>query len=119
MLKDNTQNYHNIIIEHAAIGPNNKIRDFYFVKGDSIHKLGKHWASGIGSFNKEHILNHRSKRFEIKEIYSAKPHNTIPRLKEKLDARKRKLEVGKTRRRLSVSLSKGDLEKINARKIFP
>ena len=58
-------------------------------------------------------------RFEIKEIYSAKPHNTIPRLKEKLDARKRKLEVGKTLRRLSVSLSKGDLEKIKAVKIFP
>ena len=72
MLKDNTRNYHNIIIEHTAIGSNNETKDFYFVKGDSIHKLGKHWASGIGSFNKEHILNHRSKRFEIKEIDIAK-----------------------------------------------
>ena len=27
--------------------------------------MGKHWASGIGSFNKNHILNHKSKRFKI------------------------------------------------------
>ena len=65
------------------------------------------------------LASEDKQRFEIKEIYSAKPHNTIPRLKEKLDARKRKLEVGKTLRRLSVSLSKGDLEKIKAVKIFP
>ena len=38
-----------------------------FVKEQSIHKLGKHWASGIGSFNKQHILDHRSKRFKITE----------------------------------------------------
>ena len=61
----------------------------------------------------------KRRKFEIKEIYSAEPKNTIPRLKEKLNARKRKLEVGKTLRRLSVSLSKGDLEKIKAVKIFP
>jgi len=33
----------------------------------SIHKLGKHWASGIGSFDKNHILNHKSKRFKIED----------------------------------------------------
>ena len=33
----------------------------------SISKLGKHWASGIGSFNKNHILDHRTKRFKIEE----------------------------------------------------
>ena len=40
-------------------------KNFFFVKGSSISKLGKHWASGIGSFKKDHILNHKSKRFQI------------------------------------------------------
>ena len=39
----------------------------YFVKENSILKLGKHWASGIGSFDKQHILNHKSNRFQITE----------------------------------------------------
>ena len=29
--------------------------------------MGKHWASGIGSFNKQHILNHKTKRFKVEE----------------------------------------------------
>ena len=29
--------------------------------------MNKHWASGIGSFNKQHILDHKSKRFNIQE----------------------------------------------------
>ena len=33
----------------------------------SVTKLGKHWASGIGSFDKQHILNHKNKRFQITE----------------------------------------------------
>ena len=41
------------------------MKNFYFIKEKSIHKLGKHWASGIGSFDKQHILNHRNKRFKV------------------------------------------------------
>jgi FkbM family methyltransferase len=41
--------------------------NFYYVKKNSISKLGKHWASGIGSFSKDLILSHRSKRFKISE----------------------------------------------------
>ena len=41
--------------------------NFYFVKNTSIHKLKKHWSSGIGSFNKQHLLDHKSKRFKIEE----------------------------------------------------
>ena len=37
------------------------------MKKESIAKLGKHWASQIGSFDKNHILNHKNKRFNIKE----------------------------------------------------
>lgn len=66
-LKENTKKYKNIIIEPIAISGRNKINKFYFVKGDSVHNLGKHWASGIGSFNKKHILDHKTKRFQIEE----------------------------------------------------
>ena len=45
----------------------NELIDFYLVLEDSIGKLKKHWASGIGSFSKEHILKHRTKRFQITE----------------------------------------------------
>ena len=55
----------NIKICKNAIFSENKIEKFYFVDENSIPKLGKHWASGIGSFDKQHILNHRSKRFKI------------------------------------------------------
>ena len=55
----------NIKICKNAIFSENKIENFYFVDENSIPKLGKHWASGIGSFDKQHILNHRSKRFKI------------------------------------------------------
>ena len=41
--------------------------NFYYVKENSISKLGKHWASGIGSFSKKFILDHKSKRFKIEE----------------------------------------------------
>ncbi len=54
------------ICTNAILSENSK-KFFYFVKETSIPKLGKHWASGIGSFNKQHILNHKSKRFEIKD----------------------------------------------------
>ena len=39
------------------VGSIPKTEKFFFVKENSIPKLGKHWASGIGSFNKQHILN--------------------------------------------------------------
>jgi FkbM family methyltransferase len=67
LLKKNFQDYENIYFEQSFISNNSKSIIFYFVKEDSIKKLGKHWASGIGSFSKEHILNHKSKRFHIEE----------------------------------------------------
>ena len=57
----------NILICTNAIFSENLKKSFYFVKEKSITKLGKHWASGIGSFDKQHILNHKSKRFEIQD----------------------------------------------------
>jgi len=57
--------FDNIYICKNAIFSEKKTSNFYYVNGKSIHKLGKHWASGIGSFNKNHILDHRSKRFKI------------------------------------------------------
>tara|TARA_B100000575_G_C22923335_1_gene535516 strand:+ start:63 stop:683 length:621 start_codon:yes stop_codon:yes gene_type:complete len=60
-------NLKNINICKNAIFSENKLENFYFVNEHSIPKLGKHWASGIGSFDKDHILNHKSKRFQIQE----------------------------------------------------
>ena len=61
--KDNPK----IIICKNAIIDKSKKDFFYYVKKESITKLGKHWASQIGSFDKNHILNHKNKRFDIKE----------------------------------------------------
>ena len=55
-----------ILICKNAILDKNKKDNFYYVKKNSISKLGKHWASQIGSFDKKHILNHKNKRFDIK-----------------------------------------------------
>ena len=67
LLKKNFENYDNIYFEQSFISNNNKSISFYHVRENSIKKLGKHWASGIGSSSKEHILNHKSKRFQIEE----------------------------------------------------
>tara|TARA_B100001540_G_scaffold270095_1_gene253084 strand:+ start:73 stop:687 length:615 start_codon:yes stop_codon:yes gene_type:complete len=66
-IKKNLSDYKNVIVEQITLGSKKEIRDFYFIKEDSISKLKKHWASGIGSFDKEHILSHKSKRFDVKE----------------------------------------------------
>ena len=61
--KDNPK----ITICKNAIIDKSKKDFFYYVKKDSIAKLGKHWASQIGSFDKNHILNHKNKRFDINQ----------------------------------------------------
>ena len=67
LLKVNTAKYNNITIETSAVSEKNEIKKFYYVKPDAVEKLGKHWASGIGSFDKQHILNHKNKRFLVSE----------------------------------------------------
>ena len=67
VLENEYKNQKNIFICRNAIIDEVKKDNFYYVKKDSIPKLGKHWASQIGSFDKNHILNHKSKRFDIKE----------------------------------------------------
>ena len=66
-INENLKNYNNVIIEQVTISNDKGEKDFYYVKESSISKLKKHWASGIGSFDKQHILNHKSKRFQIEE----------------------------------------------------
>ena len=66
-LINNTKLFNNIICCNKAVSDTNKAIKFYFVKENSIKKLGKHWASGIGSFNKNHILDHKYKRFKIED----------------------------------------------------
>jgi len=69
LLKENTAKYKNISIETSAVSEKNEIKKFYYVKPDAVKKLGKHWASGIGSFEKEHILNHKYKRFMVNDSH--------------------------------------------------
>ena len=66
-IKSNLADLAGVIIEQVALTNKNETKNFYFVKNTSIHKLKKHWSSGIGSFNKQHLLNHKSKRFKIEE----------------------------------------------------
>lgn len=54
-------------------------------------------------------------KLEVIEIYSAKPENTVNRLREKLEE---KASKGKEIRRIMVSLSKGDLTFIKAKRIL-
>tara|TARA_B100000795_G_scaffold231798_1_gene189793 strand:+ start:23 stop:637 length:615 start_codon:yes stop_codon:yes gene_type:complete len=65
LLIENTFKYRNVNIEISAVSNKKGVQKFYFVKPESIQKLGKHWASGIGSFDKQHILNHANKRFTV------------------------------------------------------
>ena len=67
LLKENTAKYKNISIETSAVSGKDEIKKFYYVKPDAVKKLGKHWASGIGSFDKQHILNHKNKRFLVSD----------------------------------------------------
>ena len=67
LLKENLKNYDTITIEPITIGQENKITKFYFVKEQSVSNLKKHWASGIGSFDKKHILDHKTKRFKVSD----------------------------------------------------
>ena len=66
-LKENFKDSSNIHICTNAVFSEHKKSKFYYVNENSISKLGKHWASGIGSFKKNHILEHRTKRFKIEE----------------------------------------------------
>ena len=65
ILEDKYKDQDNIFVCRNAVIDKAKKDNFYFVKKDSITKLGKHWASQIGSFDKDHILNHKNKRFKI------------------------------------------------------
>jgi FkbM family methyltransferase len=67
LLKKNIPNYKTINIEEITVGKCNELKKFYFIKQNSINKLKKHWASGIGSFDKQHILNHRTNRFQVND----------------------------------------------------
>ena len=66
-LKDKFHSNKNVLLEKAGVSDSSEQKKFYFVKQDSITKLGKEWASGIGSFKKQHLLDHHRKRFKITE----------------------------------------------------
>ena len=67
LLKNRFKNMNNIIFENVGLSDEKKQIKFYYVKESSVKKLGKEWASGIGSFKKKHLLDHHRKRFQIIE----------------------------------------------------
>jgi FkbM family methyltransferase len=67
LLKKKFSDNKNIILEKVGISDQKNKSKFYYVKKDSVKKLGKEWASGIGSFKKKHLLDHYRKRFKINE----------------------------------------------------
>tara|TARA_B100000035_G_scaffold111310_1_gene94466 strand:- start:223 stop:840 length:618 start_codon:yes stop_codon:yes gene_type:complete len=67
LLKNRFKNMNNIIFENVGVSDETKQIKFYYVKESSVKKLGKEWASGIGSFKKKHLLDHHRKRFQIIE----------------------------------------------------
>ncbi len=67
ILEKDYVNEENFFLCKNAIFDSSSKQDFFYVKKKSIKKLGKHWATGIGSFDKNHILRHKSKRFNINE----------------------------------------------------
>ena len=66
-LKKNLLGFNSITIDPITVGAKSEIKKLFNIKKESINKLKKHWASGIGSFNKEHILAHKTKRFKVEE----------------------------------------------------
>ena len=60
-------NKENLFLSIFVVFGVSKKEDFFFVKKHSVAKLGKHWATGIGSFDKNHILSHKGKRFNIND----------------------------------------------------
>ena len=65
VLEREYSNKENFFICKNAILDNSSKQIFFYVKKESVKKLGKHWATGIGSFDKNHILSHKGKRFNI------------------------------------------------------
>lgn len=58
-------------------------------------------------------------QIEVSKIYSADPAKVVARLKEKLKEKEERFkQQGKTIRRLQVSLSKGDLERVEATELI-
>ena len=109
------------------------ISDHDFATNEEFQDFGrkrKAWSMPVekyikykkrGLLDKEIILAVKNpEKLEIVEIYSAEPSKTVNRLKEKLlEKAYAKLEKDNTRlRRLQVSLSKGDLKVIQAKKIY-
>ena len=65
VLEKEYSNKENFFICKNAIIDNTSKQYFFYVKKESIKKLGKHWATSIGSFDINHILSHKGKRFNI------------------------------------------------------
>jgi FkbM family methyltransferase len=121
ILEKQYANNKNIFICKNGVIDFTKKNNFYFVKKNSIQKLGKHWASGIGSFDINHILNHNNKRFKIEEDDIEKievDFITFDELIQKYSIKqidKLQIDIEGAEYKVMKSI---DYEKININKIF-
>ena len=65
-LKNNYNNFENIIFENSAISVGNEISFLYKVKSNYLDQYGEH-IKGISSFNKNHLINHGVKNSHIEK----------------------------------------------------
>ena len=85
--------------------------NFQDISENVLNKYLKDKSIILGVVDKEKV--------SIKDIYEVNPRLTINRLREKLEEKKERFNSqNKTLRRLQVSLSKGDLDLLDAKKLF-
>jgi len=115
---------HNVLSEQVGHDAKDEEGNYY------EYKVSKNF-----SWNFQDISNEVLKKYEndksiilaivdkenmkVIKIFEAEPKSVIRRLKEKLEEKHERYKSKGGLRRLQVSLSKGDLDKIGARSIFP
>ena len=105
--------------------------DAYNDKGESFeYKVSKNYSWNFQDVSEQVLEKYYDDKaiilaivdkenFKIKHLYSATPENTVPVIKKKLEDKIHRYSTQKkTIRRLQISLSKGDLQKISAEKIY-
>jgi len=107
--------------EYDAIDQNNNYYEYKVSKTPSFNfeDISENVLNKFANINKVILAVVNKEKLEITVMYEAEPLRVVERLKEKLEEkRERFTAMGKEIRRLQVSLSKGDLERIGAVRII-
>lgn len=107
--------------KYDAIDQNNDYYEYKVSKTLSFNfeDISENVLNKFASVKKIILAVVNKEKLEIAEMYEAEPLRVIKRLREKLEEKQeRYTAMGKEIRRLQVSLSKGDLEKVGAVRII-